>query len=151
MRKPFLLSLALLGGTLAANAQTTPPPPANVGVQRVRVSAAEMNPERDAARDTDLLAGQLSLSPEQATRVQAAALTRHQDRRALLVKHNAMRDHSKLPEESAAIETQYEARLQAILTPAQEERRQMIRARFRKIREQAELEGKIAPIPAARP
>ena len=151
MHKPFLLSLTLLGNALAAAAQTIIPPPATVGVQRVRVSAGGINPELDAARDTDLLTGQLILNPEQSARVRAAALARYQDRRALLVKHDAMSDHSKLQEESSAIETQYETQLKVILTPAQEERRQLIRDRFRKIREQAELEGKIAPLPAARP
>ena len=44
MHKFFLLSLALLGSGLAATAQPTPPLPAAVGVQRVRVSATEVNP-----------------------------------------------------------------------------------------------------------
>ncbi|GAA4028931.1 hypothetical protein GCM10022409_11300 [Hymenobacter glaciei] len=142
MNKTFLLSLALLGNTLAASAQTTQPVPATMGVQRVRVSAAEMNPELEAARTADQLTGQLTLSPAQTTRVRAAARSWSQARRDLLVKHNGLRDHSTLQAEGAAIETQYETQLKSILTPAQEERRQMIRARFRKIREEADAREK---------
>ncbi|MET4075315.1 hypothetical protein [Hymenobacter sp. UYCo722] len=142
MRKDFLLSLTLLGSALAATAQTTLPLPTAVGVQRVRVSATEMNPEMEAARTADQLTGQLTLSPEQTTRLRAATLAWSQARRALLVKHNGLRDHSTLQAESTAIESQYEEQLKAILTPAQEERRQLINARFRKIREDADAREK---------
>lgn len=142
MNNTLLLGLALLGNALGATAQTALPPPAAVGVQQVRVSAADMNPELEAAQTADRLTGQLSLSAEQTAQVRAAALTWAQERRALLVKHNGQRDHSTLQAEGAAIETQYETRLKTILTPAQEERRQMIRARFRKIREEADAREK---------
>lgn len=125
MRKNFLLTLTLLGSSLAATAQTTPPLPAAVGVQRVRVLAVEMNPELEAARTADQLTGQLTLNPEQTTRVRTATLAWWQARRALLVKHNGLRDHSPLQAESTAIESQYEGKLKATPTPTQKERRQL--------------------------
>ena len=117
----------------------------------MRRTAAEINPELEATQTADQLTGQLSLSPEQTARVQAVALTHSQKSRALLVKHNAQNDHNTLQDESNAIEAKYESQLTAILTPAQVERRAVIQARFRRIREQAELDGEVAPMPATRP
>ena len=154
MRTLLLMSGVLLGNTLVATAQTLPTTPAAAagsGVQRVRRSAAEINPELEAAETADRLTGQLSLGPEQTARVKAAAFSWVQARRDLLVKHNAQRDHSTLQAEGNAIEAQYESQLTAILTPAQAARRAVIQARFRRIREQADANEKAGIPPATRP
>ena len=146
MRTLFLFGGALLGCTLAASVQTTPPSPAAcaapIGVQRVRRTAAEINPELEIPQTADRLTGQLALSPEQTARVHAVALAHSQARRTLLVKHNVQSDHSTLQAESNAIEAQYDSQLTAILTPTQVERRAVIQARFQKIREEADAREK---------
>ena len=153
MKKRLCLAGALLCISAAATAQTQPvvqpSATAPVGVQRIRKSAAEIVPEQEADQTASILTGQLTLNPDQTARVRAAALTWSQEHRALLVKHNAMTDHSTLQAEGAAIDAKYDSLLNAILTPAQIERRQVIQARYRRIREQAGLGDKPGSTPAA--
>lgn len=155
MTKNFLFLGLLLGTARAATAQTPPATPGEersyVTVQRVRKGVNDIHPEQEADQKAALLAGQLSLSPEQTARVRAAALLESQERLALLKKHNALTNHDGLREEGAAISQKFEQELKATLTPAQYERRLMTQARFRKLREQAEAAEKAGTPPATRP
>ncbi|MCC3153857.1 hypothetical protein Q3A66_13090 [Hymenobacter sp. BT770] len=155
MRKIFLFVGTLMGITTASSAQTQPVAPstgtAPVMVQRLRLGVNDINPEQQADREASTMAGQLSLSPEQTTRVRAAALVQAQQRLALLKKHNATNDHDALKGEDVAINNQFENELKATLTPTQYERRLMIQARYRKIREQADANEKAGIPPAVRP
>ena len=146
MLKSFVFTGVLLGFATAATAQTQPAAPGatsgTIAVQRVRMGVNDIHPEQEADQKASLLAGQLSLSPEQTARVRAAALVESQERLALLKKENARTTHDGMKEEGEAISAKFENELKAILTPAQYERRLMIQARFRKIREQAEANEK---------
>ncbi|MBF9143506.1 hypothetical protein [Hymenobacter properus] len=155
MTKNLLFLGLLLSAATAATAQTQPATPgvetSHIAVQRVRMGVNDINPEKEADQKASLLTGQLSLTPEQTARVRAAALVESQERLALLKKHNARTNHDGMKEEGEAITNKFENELKATLTPEQYERRLMIQARFRKIREQADAAEKAGAQPATRP
>jgi hypothetical protein len=96
-------------------------------------------PEQLAEEETDRLTGQLSLSPEQVTRVRAAALKRAQAHQAQLRKYEAMHFVGTVPPaEGLATEAEFEAQLKTICTPEQNARREVIAARFRQLRARAD-------------
>jgi hypothetical protein len=148
-----LLFLGALLSLATAAAQTQPAAPgvekSYITVKQERRGVNDIHPEQEADQKASLLAGQLSLSPEQTARVRAAALVESQERLASLLKENARTNHDGMKEEGEAITNKFENELKATLTPAQYERRLMIQARFRKIREQAGLSDQ--PAPATRP
>lgn len=149
-----LLALGLLLTAGAAHAQTAPATapaaaPVTVGVRRVMVSS-NTPPESRADEETQRLTGQLSLSPEQATRVRAAALVKAQARQAKLRKLEAAHAHGRIPldAEDKAIEDNFEVQLQAICTPAQNQKYQVMQARYRRLSARADSMRKAAPAPA---
>ena len=83
--------------------------------------------------------------------MRAAALAESQARLASLIKENARTNHDGMKEEGEAITNKFEQELKATLTPAQYERRLMIQARYRKIREQADAAEKAGVQPTTRP
>jgi hypothetical protein len=102
--------------------------------------SSNMPPETRADEETARLTGQLSLSPEQATQVRTAALTKAQARQAKLRQFEAAHAQGYLPldAEDKAIESQFEAQLQAICTPAQNQKYQTMQARFRRLSARAD-------------
>ena len=129
-----LLALGLAAGP-AALAQTQPSPSTTrVAVTQRRIGS-DTPPAELAAEETTRLAGQLSLSPEQTTQVQAAALKKAQAHQAQLRKYEAMHFVGRVPPaEGMAIEAEFEAQLKAICTPEQYAKREKMQARFRQIR-----------------
>lgn len=133
-----LFALLNLLPALVAEAQTQPAAaPANIGVTR-RYIGSDTPPEQLADERASLMVGQLGLSPDQATQVRAAELTRAQARQAKLRRLEADPSHPwgfiPLNAEDRAIDAQFETQLQAICTPAQYQRHQVIQARFRRLR-----------------
>ncbi|RZK93619.1 MAG: hypothetical protein EOO62_31670 [Hymenobacter sp.] len=139
MKQLFVL-LGLLPGlpTLAQN-QPQAAPLTNVRVTR-RYISSNTPPEQRADEETKMLTSRLSLSPEQVVQVRAAALTKAQARQARLRQLEASHAQGFIPKgpEDIAIEEKFEQQLQAICTPAQNERQKMITARFRHLSAQAD-------------
>jgi len=130
---PLLLAVGL-SASQSALAQTQPTPPTTrIAVTRRRIGS-DTPPAQLAEEETARLTGQLSLSPAQATQVQAAALKRTQAHQAELRKYEAMHYVGMVPPaEGQAIEADFEAQLKAICTPKQYARRQRMQARLRRI------------------
>ena len=135
MRKLFFLAPLWLGAATAA-AQTPAPAtagqPVSLGLARQSFNA-DTPPEPMAASRTELLQGQLSLSPAQTTRVYAAALARGQGYQAMLRRRQVPGDYGPIQQEQEAIEAAYEAQLKPIFTPAQYQKHLVLLARARKI------------------
>jgi hypothetical protein len=137
-----ILALLSLLPALPALAQTQPaaPLPTGVGVAR-RYIGSDTPPEQLADEETKMLTSRLSLSPEQVVQVRAAALTKAQAYQARLRRlETSQHAQGFIPKgpEDIAIETKFEQQLQAICTPAQYERQQVITARFRRLSARAD-------------
>ena len=148
----YLLALGLLLTAGAAYAQNTPVPApmaAPVSMSRVMVSS-DTPPESRADEETQRLTGQLGLSAEQATQVRAAALVKFQARQAKLRRLEAAHAHGRIPfdAEDKAIEDNFEARVQAICTPSQNQKYQTMQAPFHRFRAPADSMRRAAPAPA---
>jgi protein CpxP len=144
-----LLALGLLLAAGTARAQTTPAPKSMaISVSRVMVSS-NTPPESRADEETVRLTGQLSLSPEQATQVRAAALAHAQARQAKLRRLEAAHAHGRIPfdAEDEAIEDQFEAQLQNICTPAQNQKYQTMHPR--RLGARTDSLRRVAPAPAS--
>lgn len=146
--KKLLLLVGLLPA-LPALAQTALSPlPATTGVRRVMVGS-DTPPEPQAEQATRLLTGQLGLSAEQVPRVYAAELAQAKARQAKLRKLEATHAQGIIPPdaEDKAIEDNFEAQLQAICTPAQYQKHQLIRARFRRLSARADSLRQAGQVP----
>lgn len=118
--------------TLPALAQQTHPPAETAIVAR-RITS-DMSPEKRAEEQTKMLTAQLDLTPEQATQVQAFALTKERAFQAMMRRHEAG-DWSGPDafEESKNLNQQFETNLASICTPVQIRKRQRTLALFRPI------------------
>lgn len=132
MRKHLLL--LALWPALPALAQVAPATPTGVSVTR-RVVTSSTPPQQLADEHTAQLTRQLTLTPEQAEKVRAAELTRAQEHQAILRKYEALHWSGRIPPaEAEAADAKFEAQLAAICTPEQNQRRSVMRARFRQAR-----------------
>ncbi|OGX90468.1 hypothetical protein [Hymenobacter coccineus] len=115
MFKSLALLAALALATPSAFAQTAPAAPmAHQG--RHKGPHKMKSPEQMAARRSQKMAQQLGLSPDQQSRLQAALLA---ERQGMTAVSPAPADRKALHQAMKANHAQYEAQVQAILTPAQ--------------------------------
>lgn len=116
MNKSLALLAALALATTSAFAQTTPPPAAPAPPMARQGPHKMKSPEQMAARRSQKMAQQLGLSPGQQSRLQAALLA---ERQGMTAASPAPADRKALHQAMQANHAQYEAQVQAILTPAQ--------------------------------
>lgn len=117
MNKSLALYVALALATTGAFAQTAPPAAAPAPPMARKGPHKMKSPEQMAARRSQKMAQQLSLSPDQQSRLQAALLAERQGMTAATGPPPA--DRKALHQAMQANHAQYEAQVQAILTPAQ--------------------------------
>lgn len=116
MNKSLVLFAALALATTGAFAQTAPPATAPAPPMAHKGHHKMKSPEQMAARRSQKMAQQLGLSPDQQSRLQAALLAERQGMTAVAP---APADRKAMHQAMQANHAQYEAQVQAILTPAQ--------------------------------
>jgi len=121
MYKALIITGGLLAViTITATAQTQSDPlTAPVGVSRQRVRVGSVPPEKRAEDMTSLLQGQLNLNPEETKKVYAVALAFTQGIQAdgLRYDKEEMEAYKHHEQDTAKRKADYEAGLQAALTP----------------------------------
>ncbi|TPG72040.1 hypothetical protein [Hymenobacter nivis] len=133
MNKSLALLAALALATTTAFAQTAPPAAPTAPPMARRGPHKMKSPEQMAARRSQKMAQQLGLSPDQQSRLQAALLAERQGMTAAT--GPAPADRKALHQAMQANHAQYEAQVQAILTPAQ-------RTQYTALQEQKRAEHK---------
>jgi protein CpxP len=139
MKKTLLLLAALALTTAAAHAQTTPTNAQASPTAPLTDRGALNSPEQQAQNQANLLAKELSLTPEQQTRVQQAFTASRQERQATLQKAGGNR--RAMAQAMRADRDKLETHLKGILTPAQFTKyQQLIAQRREQIRERRTLQ-----------
>jgi protein CpxP len=142
MKKVLLPLAALALLTATAHAQITPTPPANAQASPATPltdRGALNSPEQQAQNQANLLAKELSLTPEQQTRVQQAFTASRQERQATLQKAGGNR--RAMAQAMRADRDKLETQLKGILTPDQFTKyQQLIAQRRGQIRERRTLQ-----------
>ncbi len=110
MKKFLLPLLAIALSATAASAQTTPAP---------ADGRATRTPEEMAARQTEGLTKQLTLSADQSVKVQQIMLDRDKQMLALRSQMQAGTDRSQLREQMQATRAKSDDQLKQVLTPEQ--------------------------------
>ncbi|MCR5889325.1 hypothetical protein LRS06_16440 [Hymenobacter sp. J193] len=140
MKKMLVLLAAAALVSASASAQTTTETTTpSAGYQ----GRAHLSPEQRAQRMTERLTRELTLTAEQAPRVQAILLAQAQETEAIRAKYAASTDRRAALPEMKAAKDKYDAQLAGVLTAGQRTRYAQLREEQQQKRKEKIKDGKV--------